>query len=180
MTTTHTQTQCEALTYLFTAVNNLGEDRIKNVNERGGVCEIMLKMFFVFFPLKTWKYQFWHKTGSQADLLGFSCDLVSKAWFYTQTYYAGCVIVLDDTWIYSANIFTQRLYEDFGVTWIMLTQWLINIPFVFFVCIFFPQIFERCLILCTAFHYLPGILFKYWRLQHIDFGRCCHCLSVPI
>lgn len=185
MTTTHTQTQWEALTYLFTAVNNIGEDRFKNVNERGCVCKIMLKMFG-FFSLKTWKYQFWHKTGSQADLLGFSCDLVSKTWFYTQKYYVGYVIVLDDMWIYSANIFTQRLYEDFGVTWIMLTQWLINIPFVFLCVYFFSQIFERCLIHCTAFHYLPGRLFKYWRLQHIDFlpllplSICAHIVSQQI
>lgn len=136
-----------------------------------------------FFSLKTWKYQFWHKTGSQADLLGFSCDLVSKTWFYTQKYYAGYVIVLDDMWIYSANIFTQRLYEDFGVTWIILTQGLINIPFVFLCVYFFSQIFERCLIHCTAFHYLPGRLFKYWRLQHIDFlpllplSICAHIVS---
>lgn len=52
MTTTHTQTQWEALTYLFTAVNNIGEDGFKNVNERGCVCEIMLKMFFCFFSLE--------------------------------------------------------------------------------------------------------------------------------
>lgn len=180
MTTTHTQTQWEALTYLFTAVNNIGEDRIKNVNERGGVCKIMLKMFFVFFPWKPGNTSSDIKLAPKPTFWVFSCDLVSKAWFYTQKYYAGCVIVLDDTWIYSANIFTRRSYEDFGLTWLMLTQWLINIPFVFCVCIFFPQIFERCLIHCTAFHYLPGILFKYWRLQHIDFGRCCHCLSVPI
>lgn len=146
----------------------------------GGVYAKLCWRCFCFFPLKTWKYQFWPKTGSQADLLGFSCDLVSKTWFYTQKCYAGYVIVLDDMWIYSANIFTLRLYEDFGVTWVMLTQWLINIPFVFCLCTFFSQIFERCLIHCTAFHYLPGMLFKYWRLQHIDFGCCCHCLSVPI
>lgn len=47
----------------------------------------------------------------------------------------------------------------------------------FLVVHFFPQIFEHCLIHCAAIHHLPGVLFKYLRLQPIHCGCRCRCLS---
>lgn len=172
MTTTHTQTQWEALTYLFTAVNNIGEDRFKNVNERGCVCKIMLKMF-VYFSLKTWKYQFWHKTGSQADLSGFFMwpgfkDMI----LHTKVLHWVCYCF---RWY--VNLFCKHLYSE--VVWGFwcdvnhVDSMTHKYTLCFFcVCIFFSKIFERCLIHCTAFHYLPGRLFKYW--SHIYYTNKKH------
>lgn len=56
-----------------------------------------------------------------------------------------------------ANIYTQRLYGEFSLRWIMLIRWFINIPFLC-VCmyIFFSsQMYEHCIKCCAAFHYLP-------------------------